>query len=191
MKLGDILKNIGSGIIREAVPGGGILLDVINSALPSDKKLPTTATGAQTIDALSELPPDQQLQVLGRDFDIQEAEIRESHSTARAMLEHDANNPQSTRPRIALGCFYLLAAVTVFAMLVWGWGVVADKPEIVKAVVDGWPFVLALTGTFSTVLLRYFGAIGREQKQRLNAANGVADKGVLDSLVSGLFRRKL
>lgn len=189
MKFKDILKKVGASIVREAVPGGGILLDVVNDFLPEDKKLPATATGPEIESAVASLPVDKQAELMGREFDIEETQIRESHSTVRAMLEHDAKNPHSTRPRIALGCFHILATVTLLAVFIWGWGVVTNKPEIVKAVVDGWPFVLAITGTFATVLLRYFGELSREHKQKLTAANGESPRSGLGDLISAFVKR--
>ena len=45
MKLGDILKTVGSGLIHTLLPGtGSLIVAGINEFLPSDKQLPETAT---------------------------------------------------------------------------------------------------------------------------------------------------
>jgi len=45
MKILDILKTVGGGLISTLVPGGGAIVELINGFLPDDKKLPSNATG--------------------------------------------------------------------------------------------------------------------------------------------------
>jgi len=59
MNLGDILKTVGSGLIKTLVPGGGLLIDAVNGFLPDDKKLPNTATGQDAQNAINTLTPEQ------------------------------------------------------------------------------------------------------------------------------------
>ncbi len=181
----DVLKTVGAGAISTMVPGGPLVLAAINAALPDDMNLPTNATGEQAIGAISALPPAQRDAVMQKQLDVDIAQIRESNQTMRTMLETEAKSTQSTRPRIALGCFQLLAAVTLIVVSTWAWAVIAGKPEMVEAVMDGWPFLVGVTGTFATVLLRYFGALVQEQKNKLSAITG-ADKGggVIASVLS-------
>ena len=98
MKLWDVVKSVGSAVVREVVPGGGILVDAVNEFLPDDKKLPSNATGKDIDAAVSSLPPDQRARVMEKEFDVDLAHIRQSNETVRAMLEADAKAPHTTRP---------------------------------------------------------------------------------------------
>ena len=71
MKLWDVLKRVGSVAIRAAVPGGGVILDLVNEFLPDDKKLPAHATGEQALQAIEALPPDQRSRLLEKELDVE------------------------------------------------------------------------------------------------------------------------
>lgn len=189
MKLWDILKAVGSGIVREVVPGGGLLVDTVNGFLPDGQKLPKNASGDDVDTAIAKLPPEQQAGVLDKEFDVDIARIQEKHATVRAMLEHDANNPQSTRPQIALGSFWVVAFVTVVSVLAWVYGVITGQADIVQAVQEGWPLLLAGVAPLVTVLHRYFGAIRNEHRQRMAAATGQPQRPLLGELLAALRRR--
>jgi hypothetical protein len=171
MKLWDVIKSVGSGVVREVVPGGGILLDVVNEFLPDDKKLPKTATGSAVNAALQSLPPAEQAMLFAREFDVDLAQITQSHETVRAMLESDARNPQTTRPRIALGAYRVVSFAMILAICAWAYGVfMSDDP--LASVSSSWPFVLSVIGPFVILLHAYFGVLRSEQRSRLDAASG-------------------
>ena len=62
MKLLDILGKVGGAVVKTMVPGGGLIIDVVNEFLPDDKKLPADATGSDMQAAVDKLPPDQRAQ---------------------------------------------------------------------------------------------------------------------------------
>ena len=188
MKLWDVIKTVGSGVVREVVPGGGILLDVVNEFLPDDKKLPSTATGSAVNDALQSLPPAEQAVLFAKEFDVDLAQITQSHATVRAMLESDANNPQSTRPRIALGAFYVVSLAMIVAISAWGYGVLrSDDP--LDAVTGSWPFILSVIGPFVILLHAYFGVLRSEQRSRLEAASGRPSTSGLVGSIAKIFSK--
>jgi hypothetical protein len=187
-KLWDIVKTVGSGIIREAVPGGGLIVQAVNAFLPDEQKLPDTATGADIGQAVATLPADQRSAVMQKEFDVDITQIKESNSTVRAMLEHDTANPHSTRPKIALGAFNLVAFVTLVIVSMWAYGILAGKADIISAVSEGWPFVLTTIGPFVTLLLAYFGVLRNEHKQKMNAAVGNSSGGIA-GLISLLTKK--
>ena len=76
MNLGDILKTVGSGLIKTLVPGGGLLIDAVNGFLPDDKKLPNDATGEQAQSAIDSLPPEQRASVLKKEYDVKIEQIK-------------------------------------------------------------------------------------------------------------------
>ena len=184
MKLWDVIKSVGSGAVREVVPGGGILVDAVNEFLPDDKKLPADATGSDMQAAVDSLPPDQRAQLLGREFDVQ----IEQHHSLQAMLQAEQASTHTTRPRIALGASHLVAFVSIVAISLWAYAIGAGDEEMVTAVTDGWPFVAAVVGPFVTLLWAYFGVLKQEQRNRLNAANG-STSGALSSIISQIIKR--
>jgi len=190
MKLWDILKTVGGGIISTMVPGGPAILGVVNALLPEDSKLPAGATGHDVSAAISSLPESDRAAIMDREFDVQIESIRQSHDTVRAMLASDAVNPQSTRPRIALGAFHILSFVQIVTISIWAYGVFTKDAAIVKTTMDGWPFVLALVGPSVTLLLAYFGVIKQENKNKLDASNGVSNPGGLAGIIGSLFKGK-
>jgi len=124
MKLWDIIKTVGTGVISTMVPGGPFLVGVINEMLPDDKKLPNDATGNQVVHALDGLPPADRTRIMEKEFDVDITTIKESHSTVRVMLEADAKNPQSTRPYIAKHSFHVVAFTIVVTISLWAYGIV-------------------------------------------------------------------
>lgn len=184
MKLLDILGKVGGAVVKTMVPGGGLIIDVVNEFLPDDKKLPADATGPDMQAAVDSLPPDQRAQLLGREFDVQ----IEEHHTLQAMLQAEQGSTHTTRPRIALGSFQLVAFVTVVVVSLWAYAVAIENEKLVAAVVDGWPFVAAVIAPFVTLLWAYFGVLKNEQRNRLNAANG-STAGPLGGIISKLIKR--
>lgn len=190
MKLWDVVKSVGSAVVREVVPGGGILVDAVNEFLPDDKKLPGNATGKDIDAAVSSLPPDQRARVMEKEFDVDLAQIRQSNETVRAMLEADAKSPHTTRPYIAKGAFHVIAFAVVVTVSAWFYGVVTSDDTMIEAVTNGWPFVLAVIGPFVVLLHAYFGVLRSEQKNRLDAANGSSTPPGLAGILSGIIKRK-
>lgn len=139
MQIADILKNAGESVVRNVVPGGGLLMDLIESF--TGESVDRNATGEQL---LKSLPPE----ILLRQIDTE-------HDTIRTML----NAPQVTRPKIALGAFHVYGVIILVVVSMWSYGVLAHKPELIAAVVDGWPWLLSLTGPLTTLLMAYFGVV--------------------------------
>lgn len=190
MKLFDIIKKVGGGIISTVVPGGGLILGAVNALLPSDQQLPNNATGADVGVAMAGLTPSDRLKLEAKEFDVDIAQIKESHSTVRTMLEADNANPHSTRPRIALGAFYVIAFAVVVAVGAWAYGVVTGDAAMVKAVMGGWQFILAMIGPLVTLLWAYFGVLKTEHKNKLDAANGSATPSGIAGFLSSLISKK-
>ncbi|AAQ96494.1 hypothetical protein [Vibrio phage VP16T] len=190
----DIVKAVGSAVISEAVPGGGLVLDAINYFLDDDKKLPLTATGAQAQAAIKALSPEQQSALLAKQLDVKIEDIRQSHDTLRTMLDADKDNPQTTRPWIAKWAFVFTALFSgvVGAVVIGAYAYAVGKQdvELVKAIMDGWPFVLAVltavTGTFSLLLRAYFGMLSKEHECRVGAATGNYKPSAMSGLIAAM-----
>ena len=196
-KIWDILKKVGSSVIENVVPGGSLVIDAVNAFLPDDSKLPATATGLQAYSAVMSLPAEQQAEVFNKQLDVDLTFIKESSATMQAMLTADATNPQSTRAKIAWWAFVFTAVFSgiVGAVIVWAYGFAIYKQDadLVKQVVDGWPFVLAIltavTGTFSLLLRAYFGILQKEHEQKVAGATGNFKPGAIESIIGAMSRR--
>lgn len=183
MKLLDILGKVGSSVVKAVVPGGGLIIDIVNELLPDDKKLPNDATGQDVTSAVGSLPPEQQAQLLDREFDVT---IKE-HDTLQVMLKSDADNPHTTRPKIALYSFWLVAGISQAIAMGWLYAVINDKADMVEKIVNGWPFVAAIVGPFVTMLLGYFGILRKEHATKYNAAIG-GQPSILQAVASRILK---
>jgi len=189
MNLWKIAESVGAGIISAVVPGGGAILGVVNALLPDDKKLSATATGHQVTAAVNSLPPAEQAQLRLKEFDVTLEQIRQDGDTLRAMLTADATMPHTTRPYIAKGSFIVVAFSIIAVVSLWVVSVFNESTATIKAVTDGWPFILAVLAPLVTLLHAYFGVLKHEHRNKLDAANGTPTAatglaGIISSLVS-------
>lgn len=184
MDLLDIVTKVGGAVVKSVVPGGGAIVDIVNEFLPADKKLTNDATGSDIRSAVDSLPADKRADLLAREFDVDITQIQETNSTLRTMLESDARSPHSTRPKIALGSFYLVAFVSVLVVLIWSYAVVTGNVDMVKTVTDGWAWLSVLIAPFVGFLANYFGVLKSEHRDRLNATIGApTPPSVLSSII--------
>jgi hypothetical protein len=191
MKLWDIARTVGSAALQVALPGtGSLIVAAINKALPADKQLPADATGTDVSNAVASLPPEQQAALMEKQFDVDITQIKESHSTLRAMLDSDAKSPHTTRPYIAKQAFHVVAFISVVIVLMWAYAVATSDEALVKVIVDGWPWVLGVILPFVGWLNSYFGTLKQEHRSRLDAANGVSTPQGVAGILSSLMKRR-
>ena len=189
MKLWDIIKNVGGAAIQVALPGTGTLIvKTINELLPDDDKLPVDATGDQLNNAINKLPPEQQAQVLNKEYDIEIEQIRQSHSSLQIMLQANAVSTHTTRPKIAYQAFQVIAFSTVSIVSAWCFAVISGNVDIIKNIEQSWLFILGVITPLVTVLHAYFGVLRDETKDKFNAAQGHKVDPV-GGLIGKLFKR--
>ena len=184
MKLKDILGRIGRGVVRDVVPGGGLILDAVNAVLPGSKKLGPSASGNDIIEATAGLPADQRAAIMEKSFDVELAE----QVSMQTMLSAEQNSQHTTRPRIALGSFYTAAAIAAVFVLMWAYSVAIRDGDLTAAIMAGWPFVVALISLFMAPVGYYFGVLKNEQRNRLNAAAGHSTQGLVGGILKNLTR---
>ena len=189
MKLKTILSTVGGAVVRNVVPGGGLILDVVNAALPAASQLLPDATGRDVEAAIVTLPPTQRAELLSRDYDVQIEQIRQGNESVREAIRADASDPQTTRPYIAKHALHVVAFVIVMVTSLWAYAVAAGKPAMILAITGGWPFVLALLGPLVTLLWAYFGVLREEHKTNVNASNGLTSPAGLLGAVAGLLKK--
>lgn len=174
MNLWDIVKTVGTGIISNVVPGGAAIMGVVNEFLPDDAKLPVNATGQQVQDAMASIPADQRALLMDKQFDVEITQIKESHDTVRTMLTADATMPQTTRPRVILGMYRVVSFTIIVTVSLWAFAVAMRDEEMVKTIMDGWPFIVGVITPFLVVIRTYFGILKQEQQNKLDASGGIA-----------------
>ena len=193
----DILKKVGTGIIANVVPGGAGMIELANTLLPDDKKLPADATGEQAQNAVMALPPEKRAEIMALEFEVELTEIKESHDTLRTMLTADATSTHTTRPAIARQAFAFSCWFNGFAggvvLLAYAYAVYKQNATLLTAIVDGWPFVLAVmgavTGTAAIIVRAYFGVLTKEHEQKVGAATGNFKPSAVASIMQAVGRR--
>jgi len=167
MKLFDILKKVGSVALRTMVSISGPIIDAVNMFLPEDKKLPSDATGDQVNRAVDTLPPEQQAQLLSKEYDVEIAEITSWTQIQSSLAEADKVGA-STRPKIALMMAWIVCYAEIIAISMWGYAVIKNQVSLENS----WPLIVAILATPIALLRAYFGMRSKEKKGRYNAAAG-------------------
>lgn len=171
MKLGEILRKVGSTVIRNVVPGGGLIVDLVNGFLPEEKKLSKEATGEEVTKAIRTLPPDQRAQIFLKEIDVELAEISSWTQIQGSLAEADKAGA-STRPQIALIMAKIVAFVILAFSAMWIVAIFRDQTEMIKRLADSWPLMLTIIATPTALLRAYFGMRSKEKKERYSAAVG-------------------
>lgn len=185
IKLWSILKKVGKLAITTSTGStAGAILTAVNAVLPSDKQLPDNATGDQAMEAIEELPANERAAIMDKKFDVDITQIKESNETLRTMLTANATSTHTTRPMIAYEAFQVTAAIHLIIVVLWAWAVItSESTNKIQDVMNGYPFVLSLTATFTTLILAYFGILKQEKSDTLNASNGLGTKAVQSGLL--------
>lgn len=175
MKLGQILGKVGSSIIRNVVPGGGVIIDLVNGFLPQDKKLPETATGHQATQAINSLPPEVQQGIVLKELDVEIAEINAWADVQRSLADADKAGA-STRPQIALMMAKVVAFVVIAFVSILIASIFLNRVDMIKQLKDYWPLALAIIGTPTALLRSYFAMRTKEKKERYHMVSGQFDE---------------
>lgn len=171
MKLGEILSKAGAAVIRDVVPGGGLLIDLVNSFLPGEKQLPKNATGRQVTQTINTLSADQKAQIYLKEIDVELTEITSWAQVQSSLAEADKVGA-STRPQIALMMAKIVAFVTIFFSTMWIIAIYQDQVDMVVKLSDSWPLMLTIIATPTALLRSYFAMRSKEKKERYGAAVG-------------------
>lgn len=188
MKLGEILRKVGSTAIKAFVPGGGLIVDFVNEFLPKEKQLSGDATGEQVTQAVNSLPPEQQAQVFMKEIDVELAEISSWTQVQGSLAEADKSGA-STRPQIALMMARIVAFVVIAFASMWIVAIFRDQVVMVQKLTDSWPLMLAIVGTPTALLRAYFGMRSKEKKSRYSAATGQPAQSSLLTDIIKMIRR--
>ena len=188
MKLGGVLKKVGSAVLSSVIPGGGLILDVVNELLPGDKKLGRSASGDDVRRAIDTLPPEQRNKLLEKELDVEITEIKEWSKVVESLSKADASG-SSTRPRISL----MMARTVCFAIIlfvsVWVVAIFRDQGTTLKQLHEAWPLMLTVLATPTALLRAYFGMRTKEKKSRYDMTSKDQPKGDMLASIISAFKR--
>ncbi len=187
MDLGNILKKAGSAVISSVIPGGGLIVDLINEFLPDDKKLPGTATGTDAQNAIDGLTPELRLQLMTRELDVEIAETNAWASVQHSLAMADSSG-NSTRPKIALMMAWLVVLQVTVVSLSIGYSALSQQDNTIAVLSQSWEMLTASMGIPTAVLLQYFGKRTKEKLERYNLAMG-KEKTLIGDAVKMMFKK--
>lgn len=183
MNLAKILKTAGTAILKSVVPGGGLIIDLVNGFLPGDKKLSSTATGADVQAVIDALPPEQRTALLSKELDVEIVEAQEWTKTMGVLAEADKVGA-STRPSIAKMMAYVVSFSVLFFSTSLSVAILTGDSEIVKQLEGTWPLALAILATPTALLHSYFALRSKEKKSRYEMAGAPESVGVIGNIIS-------
>ncbi len=183
MNLLSILSKVGGSILADVIPGGNAILNVVNSFLPTEKKLNDQASGADIQSAIAKLPTDLQTEVLNKKFDVEIIKVQEHTKVIQALADVDKTG-NSTRPLIAkmmatVVCFTIVMLVSVLAV-----AIVNNNTSTIKAIGDNWPLIVAVLGTPTALLRSYFGMRTKEKQQKYQAVSNSKPNSIVSDIIS-------
>lgn len=120
---------------------------------------------------------------------LAETIIHEQGNTMRAAINADKDNPQTTRPKIAL-LFAWVTAISVLLLLgAIAYAVATDRADMLDKVGNAWPLIAAALVPIVRCIQAYFGILRDEHANKLSAGNGqapAAAMGAIASIVSAI-----
>jgi hypothetical protein len=190
MELGKILNTVGGTLLKNIVPGAGIIIDLVNGFLPADKKLDvTTATGTDVTSAVNTLPPEQKAQVLSKEFDVEIEEIKGFTTRFQSAMEADKTG-NTTRPQIALMMGWIVSFSVVVSITALFIAIFTKDAATIKEMAELWPLMLAILATPTALLRAYFAMRTQEKEARYQAAidQPIATGGMVGQIAS-MFKK--
>jgi len=189
MDIGSILKKVGGSLLKNAFPPlSGVAFDLINDALPDEKKLPENATGNDATVAIGALPPDQRASLMEKKLDVEIEEIKSHTETTKALAEVDKTG-HSTRPAIAKGMSQLIAFGVIVTLSPLAYAIIAGKSDMVFSISKTWPLVATIIGIPAGIVNSYFGKRTKEKAQKYGAVTNTPPVAGLISQIAGMFKK--
>lgn len=165
-----------AGAVLSATPIGP-LLPLINAILPNDAKLTPDTPVNDAMDTLASQPPNIQLELAGVDLGFEQ----EYTEQLRIVTELEKTGA-TTRPRIAMGSFYitsLITVLTVVAIFAALWTEGLEHADKTLALGGG---IAVLCSPFILWVNAYIGARTREKNMRLAVGTGHPPESVATGL---------
>ena len=164
-------KSIGETLLDFAPALGGMLLGPAGAAGGQllAKTFGVDAEPEAVMNAINSDP-----EALTKIYDLNKTIIEQKAKTTRTMLETEAVSKHTTRPKIAYRGFHVVSFISIGIFSAWFVAVIQGDTEMVTTIQEGWPFVASIILPYIGWLNAYFGILADEQKDKLNAINGMA-----------------
>lgn len=170
MNITEILKAAGTTALSVAFPGvAPAVIGAVNAFLPSEEKLPVTATGEEVDARLMTLPEADRSRVYELEFELAMLNVKESHETLRTMLEFEGNNQQSTRPKIAYQSFQVVGTCSILLSAAIAYQIIQGDVDITSLAL----VILSILAPFFVLLKAYFGILQEEKESLHQLGDGV------------------
>ena len=166
MKVLDVFKTIGATALSTH-PLGAAAIGIVNAFLPSDSKLPLTATGEQALQVVDQMSGTERASIEIANIQLDQVIVETDAQKYAAMCKSDG---QETRAKIvdkamnaliSISIIYILAVAYVY---VTGGATLAFSVEMIGV-------FLSIVAPFGYVVRAYFGDLKSETKSRHNALN--------------------
>jgi len=189
MNLGIMLKKVGSSLLKNAFPPlSGVAFDLINEALPANKKIPKTATGTDAQKALADLPAEQRMSLLEKKLDVEIIKTKEWTNVIEALAEVDKTG-NTTRPDIARDQSNIIGFGVVSTLGSISYAIVTGDSEMIKSISALWPLIMGAIGVPAGIVNYYFGKRTKEKAQKYEAATNTPPVAGVISQVVGMFKK--
>lgn len=189
MNIGSILKKVGGALLKNAFPPlSGVAYDLINDALPADKKLSETSTGADAKKAIASLPPDQRASLLEKKLDVEMTEIKEWSNIVAALAEVDKTG-HTTRPEIAKNMSTLIGFSVIIILGPIAYAIVASDEKMIDSIAKAWPLIMTVIGIPAGIVTSYFGKRGKDKAKKYEAITNIPPVTGIISQVLGMFKK--
>ena len=171
MSIWSTIATVGAGALATVFPPALALIPVINKLLPADAQLTDDASGDDMMKAYTGLSSADRVEV---DRIAASIEIQTVKSQAEVMVAQAAADGQSTRPKIA----WAMAQVLSFEIIAFTVMCIINPDQMKNTIL--WTVFATLVATPTTILLKYFGDLRKEQGNRC----GVQPAGIIGTLSS-------
>ena len=189
MNLYSMLKKVGGSLLKNAFPPlSGVAFDLINDALPDDKKLSDNSTGSDAKEAIASLPPDQRASLLEKQLDVEMTEIKEWSNVVSALAEVDKTG-NTTRPKIARDQSTLIGFGVVITLGPIAYAIVTGDSKMIDSIASAWPLILAIIGIPAGIVNSYFGKRTKEKAQKYEAMTNTPPVAGLIPQIIGMFKK--
>jgi hypothetical protein len=176
----EIAKTAGTALLATH-PAGAAAMTLINSFLPSDKKLGTNATGDDARTAFSQLGPKDMMHI--QTAKIDQAVEEDKGRTARYVAMCESDN-QSTRAKLVQWAMVALIAISVIFIGAVAWVYIKEGAAMAFSSEMAFVFI-TVSGTFAYVVRAYFGDLRTETESRHSS---IDDKPRLAKGLAGLVQ---
>lgn len=166
MKALDIFKSIGAAALSTH-PLGAAALGIVNAFLPTDKKLPVTATGEQALQVVEQMSGTERASIEIANIQLEQTIAETDAQKYEAMCKADG---QETRAKVVVMAMWTQILVSIIFIISVVYVYATEGAELAFSFEMAAVF-LTVVATPAYVIRAYYGDLKSETKSRHNALN--------------------